>query len=149
MIMLSTPGLIGSAYFCHTRQQLGAVTPSRIEQIGSTHDPVRITRVSPRRVELETEGKFASTFEDLPFRRPSHGFEAGESYELAVGTLRVLEVQAEGRPTKLDLTLNQPPDAFDFAVWTERGFERFTLPPEGEYVDLPATSTFLMGEDAN
>ncbi|TPV96535.1 MAG: DUF2339 domain-containing protein [Myxococcales bacterium FL481] len=140
LVMLTTPGMLGSVYFMFARHQTGHAVPPRIEQIGSTHAEVRLRRTASQELELQTSGHFTSTFDDLPCREPSLPFVAGAVHKLAVGRVTVISIGADGLPTALRLELNRPVDELQFAKWTDRGFEPLPLPPVGSEIELPATS---------
>lgn len=145
VVMLTTPGMIGSLYFAIARHQLGLVAPRRIEQIGSTHDAVLVTRMSSRRVRLETKGQFTSTFDDLPCRRPELPFAVGEHHALAIGSIEVVRLGTRGLPQVLELELEYDPAGLIFVRWTDEGFAAVELPAVGETMVLPATSRVPLG----
>jgi len=105
--------------------------------------PVEVRRTGERQVELEVLGgrMVESVFEEN-FRSDAFPLAAGHRVALNGAAVTVLAVDA-GKPTKLRVDLERPPEDFVYVWWNGDTYERVALPDVGQSRVFPKTQTIL------
>jgi hypothetical protein len=146
VVLVNGPSHLSITLQRDMRDFLGAAQVPAIDMLYAGGMPVRLHRASERVLELEVmEGYLANAFERVmrdPARKP---FRAGDTLELPRMRVTVLQVNAQGAPTRVRFALNFDPAQSDtlWLAWLESGPVPYQLPALGETVELPGIGALL------
>ena len=101
--------------------------------------PLELQRLDDRTIELYTPRSWVVTALDHISAR----FRAGTRITLPAFRVEVREVDANGAPTRARFTFDRSLDdpGLSFWLWKRSHLTRYTLPPTGTQLQLPASST--------
>lgn len=97
--------------------------------------PLEITTIDPHGIEVRTTGLLERPFSRL-YRSADRPMQPGDTLRLHRAQIRVLEVDADGQPTRILFRLAWPlgSPAMPFVVWKAGEYVAFDPPPVGESV---------------
>jgi hypothetical protein len=114
--------------------------PRRWRAISCGAQPIVVRRRDERTLIVDYEGGIMGTALLQLYRDRRRTMQPGYTVTLQGLTITVLAVTPDGRAKSAQFAFDTPLEAesFAFYYWRERGFARFTPPPVGESVALPA-----------
>jgi len=129
------------------RSSLEKPMPKHAWALATGLDPVEITRINDRTVEVRQEGGFLPSLYAQMFRGPDDPVTVGQRFELSEMTAEVVSITEDGRPLEVrfrfDVPLEDPK-----LIWMvlEGGkLERCAPPAVGDTIRLPAIDMFWWG----
>ena len=99
----------------------------------------RVTRVDERRFEVEIiDGRVLDTVFEQNVRADRFPLRVGDVVKLKTLSVKVLATDQD-KPSRFEVTLDDPPSAYTFIRWNGDVFEPVTLPEPGQVLELPKT----------
>lgn len=139
LVVVSAPTDALVCYLPFVRAVRGTPSPRRIRLLATTPDAVTVTRVGEHELELSTPGAFFATEGEQMLRARHLAFAPGDRVTLSDARFTVVEVDGDGRPTRIAVRLERSLDdpQLIWRAWAADRFVRFEVPPVGESTSLP------------
>ncbi len=130
-VVLNLPAEINGLYGQALRERDGGRWPARVYTLYAGRDPLEVTRVDARTLELHSEAGWAAEQIDRFARDWREGFAVGDEVELDRARVEIVELGDDGRPRRIPVRFERDLDeleifAFDptLARWQPKLGER-------------------------
>jgi hypothetical protein len=139
VVLLNPPVGSIAAYYPTARRYYGVQNPRSMHALAHGLHGLKLTVIDARTIELHSpQGKgFLDNFtRDVV----THPFKIGEVMPTGPMRVTVTALTPQGKPETVRFQFNDPMNQapWRFYVWTDTGYEAFTMPPPGHTVSLAA-----------
>jgi hypothetical protein len=143
VVLVSSTEFAAAVYGVPITFEEGLPSPKTWHIWSMAQHAVALHRTSERQVELSiVDGAMLDSVFEQNFRNPTAAVPVGLQVPLEGQRLTVLEVN-EGRPVRVRVDSELPPEAFSFVWWNGAVLERLQLPVVGERRVLPRVPTIF------
>jgi hypothetical protein len=142
MVIVNPPAEPLVAYFLVSRSARHQPRPARVRWLAATFSSVEVERIDARTLRVRPECGLLEDEVDRLLRDPARPFPVGSRVALTGMTAEVTALTADQRPAEARFTFDVPLEdpSLVWSAWTGGGFARWTPPPVGARVTLPASS---------
>jgi hypothetical protein len=140
VIFVTAPDFFAVRLFQLRKRTEGGPLPRRIRALAAGGDPIELSRVDERTLQVRYDGGLLGRPLSELFRDRRLPMKVGDRVDLAGLGIEVLAITPEGRAETVRFRFEDSLDAASllFYRWENAGFRRMTLPAVGETVHLDA-----------
>lgn len=144
VVLLNPPTDEFGIYMAHHRRVRGGVMPANLRWLANGDSDLTLTRIDATSIKVRPSLGFLPPGSFGTLRGPEFKSAPGDVVTLSDSTITVSAVTPDGRPAEVLVKFDSPIDSAKFVWlrWNNReGFERFSLPPIGHSMLVPAADS--------
>lgn len=136
VVLVNVPLEVMLLYPPAIREGRGQPWPEPVVPLYAGQTELTLRRTGSASLQLHAPaGWMPSAFNRLT-RAAGRPIAVGTRVELPAATIEVLEVNRDGRPTRVSARFDRPLEAYQWVVWSERQPRSWSPPPVGEHVTV-------------